>query len=133
MAEAEFLDDFAVAIQGGGVPIIGNDHGSALAFDDIADGNAVIFVHTSDGGSGGIRAGEAGSSSVRLCRQAAHFKNQGRSGIIVSDDLGAGRFAVVIVTEPATDTEAVAGEARSRRETNGRHPSDECPGCRHRH
>src|ERR1019366_8402783 len=115
VAAFEFFDDFSVAVLRGRVEIAWNNHLATFTFNDDTDGRAVIFVHRGGGGIGGVRAVHFGRVHVagvaRLRRQAAHFKNQRRSFVIVDDDLRVGRLAVILVTDASADAERVTRQS----------------------
>ncbi len=87
-AAGPFFDFLAVFIEGGGVGIGGDDHGTAFAVDDDADACAAVFVGF----------------------EAADFEDEGSGGVVVEDELCIGGFAVVGVAESAADGEDARGE-----------------------
>src|SRR5688572_25679749 len=81
----EFLDDFAVAVVGGNACEV-----AVFALNNHPDFLAPVLVHVAASMEGG---------------EAADFKDDHRVTVIVHDELGVGRLAVVLVTEPAADTD----------------------------
>src|SRR5208282_1329976 len=86
----------AVFVKRDGAVVGGDEDVAAFTFDDDADLGSFVIVHF--GGPG-------------LLRQAAHFHDQGRAGVIVKDHQSIGGLGVIHVTQPAADRQDARGKS----------------------
>ena len=107
----EFFHDLARFVVGGGGKVAVGHDAAAFAIDDVADVDAAVVVHAGSFGGAGFGACTGGCARAGFRGEAADFEDERGGGVVVDDDLGVGRVAVVAVAEAAADAEGVAGQA----------------------
>ena len=93
----ERLNLNAVLVQNLRTGVTGDHHGAALTIHDQADAHPAILIHV---------------FVLGPRRQSAHFKDERRRRVIVEDNHGVGRGAVIDVAKPATDTQDARRQRR---------------------
>ncbi len=107
----EFFHDIARFVVGGGGKVAVGHDAAAFAIDDVADVDAAVVVHAGSFGGAGFGACARGCACAGFRGEAADFEDERGGGVVVDDDLGVGRVAVIAVAEPAADAEGVARQA----------------------
>src|ERR1051325_1309983 len=108
LAALQLLDLVAVLVEERRAGVVGNRDVTVFALDDDADARAAVNVHALGFAFLFLLVAAVGTSRFRfdgLRRQTAHLEDQRCLDVLMINDLRVGRLSVVLVADPAADTD----------------------------